>query len=263
MIDEIISEEILDHELNETYKSVNEIKTLASNVIREIAKNNERQINQRKDPERLFLYGTSLKDQDSTIYKEIKDFVDNLNVYISIGDKKTGKPHGSYSVYRDKYYNPYSERELDVNVDFNKLKEDINREMEKKGELDSQDLFLILFNPLYKTLLHELQHAYDDYRSKGKSYQTKEFDKYRKKYLQSDVVGDITKNGLKRFEKYVNLPHEIWARFTQAMYDTHFIIISRENNEVDFIMKPIKEVVKDFKTEYDYFDKLSDKMKKN
>lgn len=60
-----------------------------------------------------------------------------------------------------------------------------------------------------KNLLHELQHAYDAFRSKNK-YSS---DKKSKKYYS-------TKNTLSKKEKddlYLILPHEYWARFSETI----------------------------------------------
>lgn len=75
---------------------------------------------------------------------------------------------------------------------------------------DSYDNFLYLKKLLTdicnSALLHELQHAYDNFRSGGK-YMTDKKSNYYYKNL------DILKN---RYKKYLNLPHEYWARFAQA-----------------------------------------------
>lgn len=66
---------------------------------------------------------------------------------------------------------------------------------------------------LYKNLIvHELQHAYDSFRSKGK-YKSDQLSKKFYGELKKDPKNYIsTKEGK---EIYLMLPHEYWARFSQ------------------------------------------------
>lgn len=263
-LNNIISEELLEYFLQETYQSVSEIKDLASDVIKEIAKNNMQQI--KDNGKLLYLYGIYLNAVDSDKYKEIKDFIEQTNITISVNDKWSNNPKASYSVIMSKdkkKYNPRLGREIDVYVDkIVELYSEINNKIEKKPDYNERDLYFDLFYEIYSSLLHELQHAYDDFRSKNKVYQTKQFKKYREKYMQG--VEDNVNQDAEHFLKYSNLPHEIWARFTQAMYETHFTEWDREKSKNDFVfvMKPIKDVVKQFKYAFKNFRYLPDKMKR-
>lgn len=260
MIKKIIINEIFNHLLDETYKSVSEIKELASDVIRKIAEENLDLINKQK--KLIYLYGMFLKSIDSSKYEELKDFIENTHIVISINNKRPKDPRGQYTVFTHDKYNPRLEREINVYVDLEKISNRIDEEFKEKDELRTQDLYMILFYEMYSTLIHELQHAYDDYRSKGKAFKTKEFDKYRKKYMQ-DKIDDVVEYDIERFTKYVNLPHEIWARFSQAMRETYFADLDDdETGSYYFVMIPLKDVVKSFKYKFDYYERLPEKMKK-
>lgn len=261
---DILLEEILDHYIIETYQSISEIKNLASDVIKKIAENNMQRV---KDGEKItYLYGIYLNEIDSSKYDEIKDFIDESNIAISINDKWSHNPKGSYSVImsKDKHeFNPKSGREIDIYVDkIVELYSKINKKIEENPDYNEQDLYFDLFYEVYDALIHELQHAYDDFRSKNKVYQSKQFNKYREKYMQG--VEDNIDQEAKKFVKYLNLPHEIWARFSQAMYRVSFVTWDRERSKEDFLfkMKPIKDVVREFKYEFNGFKLLSDKMKR-
>jgi len=257
---DIINEEILEHLLNETHKSIQEIKDLASDVIKEIAGNNIEQI---KDGGIKYLYGIYLNAINTDKYGDLKDFITNTNIAITINDKWDNNPNASYSMLDDNgNYNPKLEREIDVYVEkLNEVIEEINQKALQKTGYNTNDLYMDLFYKLYSFLIHELQHAYDDYRSQNKSYQTKEFSEYKSKYMQANIENNINQDA-EQYIKYLNLPHEIWARFSQAMYNTHFTTLDWENDDIVWLMKPIKEVLKDFKYQYNHFRQLNDKMKR-
>ena len=257
----IINEEVTDYLIDETYKSVNEVRQLASDVIRSIANNN---IDQIKDKGNIgYLFGTYLHAVDHTKYDELANFIKDTNIAITIEQPDQKGARGAYTHIPDIPYDPKMGREIEIFVkDLDELLNKINENIQERGDnYDTQALYLDLFYPLYTSLIHELQHAYDDYRSGGKAYQTKEFTKYRQKYLRNAISNQI-QNDMEQALRYVNLPHEIWARFSQAMYGLHFTDMDIEGNRILFEMRPIKSVVNDFKSKYEHFNALKDNMKK-
>lgn len=77
-----------------------------------------------------------------------------------------------------------------------------------KGRVDEIFLRKMMTSRL-DVLVHELQHAYDDYRSGGK---------YTDKQKDKDVsTGDIRRNDDEQYEKYLKYSHEVSARYTQVM----------------------------------------------
>jgi len=95
-----------------------------------------------------------------------------------------------------------------------------------------------------KVLAHELQHAYDYFRSKGKYSRNKKTDEYRK---EVDERG-LETNKIAQ-ELYFKLPHEQWARFTETIEDLDF--------NADF-----KDVLNQFKSKFRKYNLLSE-MEKN
>jgi hypothetical protein len=79
-------------------------------------------------------------------------------------------------------------------------------------------------NKLDSFLIHELQHAYDDFRSEGKVYIEKTNIEFKKKYGdQNQKRENLSKEGKMQFYKdYLSLPFEAWARFSQVMNDIEF-----------------------------------------
>jgi hypothetical protein len=113
-----------------------------------------------------------------------------------------------------------------------------------KSELkpDSKKIFIRdYFKFWVNGLMHELQHAYDEFRSKEKYIETKEYKKYIKKASPDD-----TKNTL---NLYLNIPHEIWARFTTTASD------------INMKDKSFNEVWNLFKNEFWGYDVLKPKIK--
>jgi hypothetical protein len=74
---------------------------------------------------------------------------------------------------------------------------------------------------IYRNILvHELQHAYDDLRSKGKYTQDKQSQEYYKSKYKSHY-------------SYLKLPHEVWARFAELA--EHITIYIRKSDLVGIV----------------------------
>lgn len=258
MIEEIIIDEVLDHFLNETYDTISEIKQAGVDILHKIAEENLEWA--KKDGKFKYLFGTYLNSIDSSKFKEIKEFIENTNISITINNKGPKTPLGNYTAYRGKY-EPHLEREINLFADLDDLIESLNRSMQEYYNFDSRDLYAKLYYPFYSTLIHELQHAYDDYRSMGKALQTKQAMKFNNRYNTSNPEDRI--NTQEKGMAYINQPHEIWARFTQAMEKIRFNTFDMDNdNKIVYRMYPIEDVVKDFKVSFQYFHQLPDKMKR-
>lgn len=108
------------------------------------------------------------------------------------------------------------------------------------------------------TMTHELQHAYDDWRSNGKFSKTsKEYDDNISKNYELNAKGlsNLKKDELefisKHYKEYHSLKHEVDARFTSAIqqiafYDWDFDASEEQNKDV-FVMNPFDEVKANFK----------------
>jgi len=263
----IIKEEILKHSIEETHKSVNEINKLANDILSHVAKENYDFYN--KDGEFKYLYGTHILGVNPDNFDEIKDFMENMNLMVSFSPNRgTIKRQGDYGVLqnRGKNFNPKSERDINLYYNYDELKEKIDNQIKNYGKLDSSDVYFILYYLFHSSLAHELQHAYDDYRSKGRTFDTKQNKEYLNKYHNQgqNAHSKEMKKDLEHAKKYLNLPHEIWARFTQAIdkigfYSTDF----SDDMKVQYhTMYPLKGIVKEFMYDFKNFNVLSQKSKK-
>jgi len=105
-------------------------------------------------------------------------------------------------------------------------------------------------------LVHELQHAYDDWRSKGKYRTSKQAKDYQKQYGDNaDIMspGEVMWSA-ERWAKYAGMPHEYWARFTQTVRSL-FMFPSAYD-------KAFPAIEKEFKREFPGYDKITDDDKK-
>jgi hypothetical protein len=105
---------------------------------------------------------------------------------------------------------------------------------------------------LKPTITHELQHAYDDFKSDGK-YIT---DKKSKNYYKN-LMFSVNEPNEKLYKEYLNLPHEYWARFSQFISVYRYYIKSR------FVKQNFYTLLNSFKTspiiQYNYIEEDSDK----
>lgn len=148
-----------------------------------------------------------------------------------------------------------NEIELNYKTQFiNDLNDDKNT-----GGLTSGILWYSKFYyKFHSILLHELQHAYDDYISKGKVFNKKNDDigeaiRNINDKTNNDLVFEIYKN-------YLNLPHEINARFAQAIQKTRMWNLKEET--WDKIINDFKLCFKDFKSNFVGWNVLDEKYKK-
>ena len=263
----IINEEI-QNVLDETYKSVDEIKKLSNDILIKTAEINFEKYN--SDGSFRYIYGVNVDKMDSSKYDEIKNYVADSNVQIYFqpkDDKSSNKADYSNIVtYKGEKYNPRTERDINLYYDYNRFKEKID-EMLKEHVISRSDFYSKLYYEFYASLVHELQHSYDDYRSGGMAYNTPENEKYREKYLQKsdNNVSRSQINDLESYREYLNLPHEIWARFSQAMIKVRFYTWDYDksnNKQIVYMMYPLNQVLKDFKYAFDNFGVLSPEMQK-
>jgi hypothetical protein len=233
--------------LNETYESYEELNELGDNIVKNY---NKFSLFHKLRKYRVY----PIKKFITKEFKTINDFIENFKLgtcYLP----KPGPTHGSYIPKKDfKESFPVSETFL-------------NSLLEKYDGI-------IMFNTLEPTTaLHELQHAYDDYRSKGKYTETKQFNKYLKlekpedKFAASGTeaeVKDKIKNFLKKYRRwatsYSKLTHEKSAFFVEAIKKTDFLI---NTGKQGVYFRNINLVWDEFKKNYQSYDFLTPKMKKD
>jgi hypothetical protein len=197
----------------------------------------------------------------------LKDFIlkDNLIIYFEAAVNGTNI-RGSYNspgVKNKSEFDPYSQKSIIVKYDFDTMKERVEYGISNGKDLKEQEfnVYSTSYGLLSSTLIHELQHAYDDFRSGGQTFNTKEFFEYSKT-IRNNIASDIG-NDIELFKQYINLPHEIWARYSQTMENLHFYTFDfTDDNKIKYIMYDMNHVIKDMGRNFSHFNQLSDEMKK-
>lgn len=137
----------------------------------------------------------------------------------------------------------------------NKLKENINNGNPR------ENLRLLTTEKVFSNLLHELTHYYDWIRGNKLKHNSKS--ETMVKLISSKKFDELKKNNPKLYRElvinYLNLPHEINARFSQAVLDSG---ISSIEDEEKLTNKEINFFIDEFISTFYGWDVLEDKYKK-
>ena len=199
-------------------------------------------------------------------FKEIDEFLEEVNFPIYFQKNVRGGARGALVSYNNGVIDSIEMR-LDDNVI-----EDLKQVL-SKDDVDNSDLYHTLFYPFSSTLLHELQHAYDVWRSKGRAVDGQDTEDYKKiqsakrdVQLKKKDLENLTPEEVEAYNKgvraYLNLQHEINARFAQAVAKIGLVDIDFDSPTFDTIKADWNRVYGDFKTTFEGWRHLSDKMKK-
>lgn len=265
--------------LSEDYESIKQIKDLANDVLVYAGKANlDYILRQHKEGNISHLYPVRLLDvyqQNPKKYPTLQDFIINSNIMVefvkSNSDKDSGRDvRGSYTWVNDNEYDKTRSRSIKLYYNEKYLNEELSRKITGYSSFEYHDVYSTFYYMFERTLEHEIQHAYDDYRSNSNLFRAKSAEKFRDKYHLANgterTISDPIKQGYKHKE-YLNLQHEIWARFTEAVNQTRFDTVDflktpADKNYLKYEMKPLETVVQNFTSEFSGWRLLPDKMKK-
>lgn len=211
--------------LGEDFDTNEEMKNLADDTYRVIIKRIvKRMLNTRPIPTSIPTYFMLVFNDLTGKYTKLKEFTDNFLMTVSL------KPDAKSS-----NFTAFDEESGTINLSINstmltdairKYIYDVYKDTDP-AEVSDEDIaetikdvyFGTYHSKTLSTFEHELQHAYDAYRSKLK-YTS---DSNSKQYYATKRKD--TENGLtpEEYKKYMKLHHEINARFTQAISDSHLI----------------------------------------
>lgn len=266
-----INEEVLE----EDYNSIKEIKELANDVLVYLAKINLdsflRQVNSNSYidylmPVRLL----EVYQENPKKFSTLSDFLINTKIYVKVSRTvRDSGVLGHYTHIKEPEYDKEKYREIVLfpGTDFyNRLTSDYSKEKAH----DYRDAYFTMWYAFHSTLEHEIQHAYDDYRSNSKLFQARKSQEYVKKHTMANGRSAVYANpelNKRKHQEYLKLQHEIWARFTQAVNETRFtkgdFATSPDGIQYfHYTMKPLAEVVKDFTIHFDGWRIMPDSVKK-
>lgn len=251
--------------ISESLESQNNIEALALDVLREAA--------------RLTIIYDILKTDDGQKYirnissvnikglprkkysKKFQNFIESSNLQI-IFRKNMGGSMGKNSSTLGQYQTP-SIIFLNLKDDFLKT---LNEKIKEISTFDKLDLFTSLYYVFESTLIHEIQHAYDDWISKGKYMENVKSNQFQKDINQhfrhaNEEASDEQYNTT--FNNYTFLPHEINARFTQAFKKIRKYSLDKgDNSNMIMIKKSFEEFKKDLALEFEHWYQMGDGVKK-
>lgn len=279
-IRKIIKEEVAKL-LDEDYESVSELRQFANDILLELARENVDFFVERVKNEKPldFFYSISIVEayQNSKHkYKKINEFLRlSNNTRIALYKTDNERSRGVYKHNKTASgYNLGERREIILYYEDSFI-EDLKKKILDWIERGYENTYYELYSPFYykftSTLIHELQHNYDDFRSKGNTFNTKQsksFSELANALKQKQTTEELTdKEEFAKYDKYLNLPHEIWARFSQSVFKIRFTkgeVFKTEDEKVFLkrTMYPISDAVSSLKMEFVGWEKLSDKMKK-
>jgi len=269
MIDlkQIIQEEY--NLIDETHESINELMKLVDELINFIVENNLPYFDkQKKFPG--FIFGTYMSAINHNNYNILENFIMESGKLVFQFEPKKSTVKGDYQTYKQydgEKFDPRRERAIRIFYDEEYISNFVNRKYEEKGDLKDYELKSLFKKEFESALLHELQHAYDDYRSGGKIYQTKQWEDYLEKYGTKidNAIKDTQIDTIKKYKEYVNLPHEIWARFIQTISEIKFFeAVDFDEKTENFVyeMNPLNDVIKKFINRFVGLHDISEEMKR-
>ena len=244
--------------LREGYKEIDELERLSEACIRLIIKENSQRI------QPVFKWRF---DNPNKSFDEFTEII-RKNFFFSnqtIGIKEAGKGGSGYSLLKDfikdsgvrvefsnkagtpGVYGGGTLKRIYIKMDTKPFAKDfayqVDIAMHLLKKIPSQSEIIKAFSivmgaNMRSTLIHELQHAYDDWRSGGKYDKNKQTSDYKKKYTKDTLSGGEVTFDTDHWAKYAQLPHEYWARFSQTVRDIFMFPAAYE--------KPFSDIQKKF-----------------
>lgn len=220
--------------LFETYTTINDLTTLTTELIKQLSS----YITKNFDIENDIEFKLPFEFIETKFNTDIQKFIDsNFIKSIKISGNRKNIKAGGYYDDRNKTISLL----LDYDIEF----------IKNMKSNDDATIYFYISGKFYETLLHELQHAFDDFRSNGKFKD--------KNYSSFDV------------NNHDNSKMEIDAYFTATVYKIKFYDMDyadTETSEIDNIMIEIKvmrdydKVKNDFVSKYPRWNILTDENKK-
>lgn len=240
--------------LDETYQTTQEIDKLSKEIFELVAEKNYNDYTQFDNFD--YIHGIDLSDVNPNNYNELKNFVSEANVSIKFHPKTDNNlESGSYVGY--KIYNVNKTNIININYHYNQVKRHIDDLVKNHMNIFNKKYLSGIFEILFhETMIHELQHAFDDYRSQGK---------YNDKKINTKTSSEKSEiENFEEFRKYINLPHEINAFFSQIITNVQPYNIINIDGVDRYELKNIHDYVREYIKAFgnDNYEKLTDKNKK-
>jgi hypothetical protein len=231
---------------------------------------------------RYFVNETIDKGTTLNILDRVQDMFSkiNRNKYSKLGDfvKEYDlgfRYSGSLSSLGDFVAHNETSGDIIVRYELAKLQktiEDVVFPTLKSGKQINQEIYNQMCNQVHgrlydrkvlSTILHELQHAYDSWRSQGMFMASKRGYDYDKEYSNLPKGTPITQ---KQRDEYDKLEYEINARFTQAIKEIQFYITNTgmDKNKPNGYLTPVpfSSVKSQFENNFGAYEKMTPNFRK-
>ncbi len=229
--------------LNETFESFQELKILAKDLFEALDKTLKIQGTRAKfytqvKKNKIYYIKRIVKRK----FKVIDEFVNS-----SIGIMRSESKDFS----RGSYVQP---------KDYHEIKSILpDREISELQQIYPNGIIVIYVYDI-NVIIHELEHAYDDFRAKGKLTNTRMGYRFEDKYKKFNKISSPEEKS-KYYEgpflqTYYRTPHEMSAFFTKALNTINFF---RDDNEM--ILRDFRDIYEDFKDTYQGYEYLTPKDK--
>ena len=180
--------------LDETYESIKSIKKLGNDILTLVAEYNYD--NFIENEAFSMIYGIELNTVTGD-YGDLNQFIHKSNLSISFEETDSPNSKGEYTSYKTKNKTNFDPSERrNITVYFNKIVRDKIDEEIKTNSLTAMSVYFILVKYTFSTLIHELQHFHDDFRSRNSYSKNKANYDYEKKQI-------FTKNEVKDMYQHV------------------------------------------------------------
>ena len=196
-------------------------------------------------------------------YTKLVDFMKDFSLRITIVDINEMQPNGRY------VQSSYNSGNIIIKLNYSLIRKVVERDLSKYfNDALSRDLldyaaddilFSLRNNELSEVIVHELQHAYDSWRSGIKYHNTKRKHDYFDKYGNNSVASK------EQHLQYLKMQHEINARFSEAIKKTYFSVHNYDRESglpMDYlIMLDFKKILDDFKKQFVGFEVMTPSVK--
>lgn len=203
----MLREEVID----EDFESTNELNELAEDVMVNYCKVLARTKASDKLPEvKIF------NEIDKGKYDKLEDFLNEFQLRFAFNDRLPNGALGLFKPLTRKIGLIYIDDDDNELLSAHHVLEDDPYSEEKYRKI----YFASYSDSIVSTILHELQHAYDHWRSEGKFTKSKETHKFRdkvKSVLKKNAHTDSSDVFKAVHKDYLRQPHEISSRFEQAI----------------------------------------------
>jgi len=224
--------------LNETYESQREIEEFVDDIIEEASEEILAVINEKQPSSGIQI---PIRQLDLSKYPELSKYMDLMNGNILVyplEPKVDADTKRNMGVFRP------DTGDIIMKFPYYEIADTLNPDRILQGQIESffYDKSLTGKAPR-NILIHEIQHAFDYWRSGGKVLNTKSF---------QDFID--TKKVDRNFDTYLRFPHEISSRFSEAISELDYI----DGGE----LIPLSYFLEDFKRKFDQWDRMTPKIQK-